>query len=223
MKLTHAFTVPLGQAETAKAFRDMELFAGCMPGASLDAVTPEGATGRVKVKVGPIAVTFRGELREVGDRDSQDLIHLVGEARELKGLGDSRVEIILEFTPQGSGTAIKTTTDLALSGRLAQFGGGVITELADQIFGQFVANLHQRLGLQSEGLAAETPGPSAGGDAINPLAIVPPSVRQKGPIVALGVVALLAFLRLLRPGTRGGGCCCTHVVLYPQSLTDISR
>lgn len=218
MKLTHSFTIPLGRAEAMTAFRDMELLADCMPGAALDEVTPDGATGRVKVKVGPIALTYRGELREVGDPASQETIHLVADARELKGLGDSRADIVLEFQSQGSGTSIKATTDVALSGRLAHFGGGVITEVADQIFGQFIANLNRRLGtqtVQSESTPHESSsGAAAASDAINPLAFLPASIRSKGPALALGALAAVVLFWSTRPRSR---CCCNvHVVSCPQ-------
>ena len=203
MKFVHGLSVPLRAEDARAAFRDLEMLASCLPGASLDTVEEQVATGRVKIKVGPIALTYRGEVREVEGTEASTL-RFVADAKEIKGLGEANATIRIDFTPAGSSTDVKVTTDLSISGRLTQFGGGVIADVADQIFAEFVTNLRQRIGGVRAGAAADSgqqgvsspqgaPAPEASIDALSYLA---QPVRERMPAV-LATVAAVVLLRWL--------------------------
>lgn len=199
MKFVHSLTVSRNLRETQAAFRDMEMLAGCLPGASVETLGDQVTTGRAKVKVGPIVLTYRGEVREIGEPET-DSIRFVADAKEVKGLGDANATIRLDFTSVGRGTDVKIRTDLDVSGRLTQFGGGVIADVADQIFDDFVVNLRRQLGDspndRDRSAGGDTPAPGGSIDALSYLAR---PARERLPTI---VAVLTAFLLgwMLREG-----------------------
>ena len=122
MQLSHTFEVPLPVEDAWTVLTDVERVGPCLPGATIEEAEGEEFRGLVTVKVGPIKAEYRGEGRFVAlDRDAGREVTLT--------LADCR-----------GGTRVDVTTHLSISGRLAQFGRGVIGEVADRLMGQFVAN-----------------------------------------------------------------------------------
>src|SRR5882724_4613935 len=130
MQLENTFTVPAGIDEAWAAFNDPRRVAPCFPGATLDSYEEDSFTGTVKVKLGPISLTYKGKGTFV-ERD-EDAHKVVIEASGR----DSR----------GNGTAITMVTDMTVTGRPAQFGRGVMADVSDKIVGQFSSCLAKKLG-----------------------------------------------------------------------------
>lgn len=146
MELEHQFTVPASVEETWAAFNDPEVVAPCFPGATLISVDGDQFTGSAKIKLGPIAMQYNGTGTYV-QRDEQArraVIEAMG--RDKRGNGTANATVTAQLTPDGDGTAVHVTTDLAVTGKPAQFGRGVMQDVSDKLLLQFVACLQAKLG-----------------------------------------------------------------------------
>ncbi|WP_405553199.1 SRPBCC family protein [Streptomyces canus] len=146
MELHHEFTVPVPVDEAWRALLDIERVAPCMPGASVEDYDGKTVTGSVKVKVGPITVTYRGTAVFEEQDESAHRMVLIAGGRETRGQGTARATVTGTLTGQDGGTAVSVRTDLAVTGRPAQFGRGVMAEVGDRLVGQFALCLAERLG-----------------------------------------------------------------------------
>ncbi|MEZ0578259.1 SRPBCC family protein [Nocardioides sp. MH1] len=149
MDLTHRFTVPTGVEETWAHFQDIASVAQCFPGAQVTSVeTVEGVesfTGTCKVKLGPIALVYAGSGHFV-ERDEADHRFVVeAKGRDKRGNGTAGATVTLTMAAAGEATDVQVVTDLAITGKPAQFGRGVMQDVSDKLLGQFVACLEQRL------------------------------------------------------------------------------
>jgi uncharacterized protein len=164
MELTHTFTVPRPAAETFAILRDIERIAPCMPGATIDSVEGEEFSGRVKVKVGPMQVTYTGTARftEVDEENFRGVIEASG--KEVRGSGTAKATFTATLTPKGEESEVRVVSDLAITGRPAQFGRGVMADVGEKLIGQFADCLASELGRDEEapagGIVAEPPGPA---------------------------------------------------------------
>ncbi len=146
MQLEHSFTVPVLPAEAWRVLLDLERVAPCMPGATLESVSGTEFAGQVKVKVGPITVTYRGtgrftETDEVGLRATVE-----AKAKETRGTGTAAATVQATLTAaEGSDTRVDVRTDLAITGKPAQFGRGVMADIGAKLIGQFAACLADEL------------------------------------------------------------------------------
>jgi carbon monoxide dehydrogenase subunit G len=146
VELEHYFTVPASVEETWAAFNDPEVVAPCFPGATLIAVEGDQFTGSAKIKLGPIALQYNGTGTYV-ERDEQArraVIEATGKDR--RGNGTANATVTAQLTPDGEGTAVHVTTDLAVTGKPAQFGRGVMQDVSDKLLLAFVACLQTKLG-----------------------------------------------------------------------------
>ncbi|MGH9186261.1 MAG: SRPBCC family protein, partial [Acidimicrobiales bacterium] len=138
MELTNDFRVgvPIGQAWDV--LTDVERIAPCMPGAQLQEVEGDEHRGVVKVKVGPITAQYKGAARFVElDADTHRAV-LRAEGRETRGQGNANATITATLEADGDGTRVQVITDLTVTGRVAQFGRGVMAEVSAKLLGQFV-------------------------------------------------------------------------------------
>ncbi|WP_431923352.1 SRPBCC family protein [Amycolatopsis tucumanensis] len=155
MRLDHEFTVPAPPAEVWKAVTDPERVAPCMPGATLTKVEGETFTGTVKVKLGPISLLYKGsgEFLETDEQARRIVIKASG--KDSRGAGTAAATVTVTLSEENGGTKGSVATDLNVTGRPAQFGRGMISEVGGKILDQFATNLADRLG------SAETPGAPA--------------------------------------------------------------
>ncbi|WP_435583109.1 SRPBCC family protein [Amycolatopsis thermoflava] len=155
MRLDHEFTVPAPPAEVWKAVTDPERVAPCMPGATLTKVEGETFTGTVKVKLGPISLLYKGsgEFLETDEQARRIVIKASG--KDSRGAGTAAATVTVTLSEENGGTKGSVATDLNVTGRPAQFGRGMISEVGGKILDQFATNLADRLG------AAETPAAPA--------------------------------------------------------------
>ncbi|MEV1086021.1 SRPBCC family protein [Streptomyces sp. NPDC050211] len=146
MELHHEFTVPVPVDDAWRTLLDIERVAPCMPGASVEEYDGKTVTGSVKVKVGPITVTYKGTAVFEEQDESAHRMVLIASGRETRGQGTARATVTGTLSERDGGTAVSVRTDLTVTGRPAQFGRGVLAEVGDRLVGQFAACLSERLG-----------------------------------------------------------------------------
>jgi carbon monoxide dehydrogenase subunit G len=145
MELEHSFTVPVPEDRAWEVLMDVERVAPCMPGASLDSVDGDQIKGRIKVKVGPIAMTYAGTARFT-ERDPQaHVITLEASGKETRGAGTASATVRSTLQEQGAQTHVIVHTTLNVTGRPAQFGRGVMAEVGGKLIGIFASNLADML------------------------------------------------------------------------------
>lgn len=145
MWFEHEFTVPVPVEQAWAALLDVERVAPCLPGATLDIVEGDEFTGRMKVKVGPITVTYRGAARfEDVDKDAYSL-KIKASGREARGSGTADATIAATLMPGEGETQVKVETTFNVTGRPAQFGRGVMAEVGGKLIDRFATNLAQLL------------------------------------------------------------------------------
>src|SRR6266568_1304671 len=154
MELEHTFTVPVPEERAWEVLLDVERVAPCMPGATLDSVDGDEIKGRIKVKVGPISMTYAGTARFT-ERDPQaHVITLQAAGKETRGAGTASATVRSMLEGQGDQTRVIVHTTLNVTGRPAQFGRGVMAEVGGKLIGIFASNLADMLAADS---AAEHP------------------------------------------------------------------
>jgi carbon monoxide dehydrogenase subunit G len=168
MELEHHFSVPVPVAKAWDVLLDVERIAPCMPGATVDAFDGETIEGRVKVKVGPIQVTYAGTAKITEKDEAARRAVLEANAKEARGSGTAAATITAVLTDAGgSATDVTVTTDLAITGRPAQFGRGVMAEVGNKLLGRFADCLAEELGSgASAAVPAAEPAKAAQGDAV---------------------------------------------------------
>jgi carbon monoxide dehydrogenase subunit G len=162
MELTNEFEVAV-PVETAWAVLiDVERIAPCLPGAQLREVEGDEYRGAVKIKVGPITTSYDGALRFIELDQKGHRAVLKAEGRETRGQGNVSAVITATMSPSGTGTKVTVDTDLSITGKVAQFGRGVLADVSSKLLDQFVTNLEATV-LVSEGeRSPEGVGPSEG-------------------------------------------------------------
>ncbi|MFI6293265.1 SRPBCC family protein [Nonomuraea sp. NPDC050790] len=157
MRFEHEFTVPVPVEQAWAVLLDVERVAPCLPGAALDLVEGDEFTGRMKVKVGPITVTYRGSARfEDVDKDAHTLT-LKASGKEARGSGTASATVVAKLTPAGPSSVVSVETTFNVTGRPAQFGKGVMAEVGAKLIDKFAANLAELLAEPGGGEAAAVP------------------------------------------------------------------
>ena len=154
MKLEHEFTVPATLDEAWAVLLDVEKVAPCMPGATLTSVDGDDFTGTVKVKVGPIQVTYKGQAKFVEKDDAAHRVVIEASGKEARGSGTAAATVTANLRADGGKTVAHVVTDLNITGRPAQFGRGVMADVGAKLIGQFADCLADELG----GGGATAPG-----------------------------------------------------------------
>jgi carbon monoxide dehydrogenase subunit G len=152
MQFEHEFTIPVPVEQAWPVLLDVERIAPCLPGATLDKVEGDAFTGRMKVKVGPITVTYQGKASfEEVDKDAHT-VKLKASGKEARGSGTANATVTAGLAEQGGSTKVTVTTTFNVTGRPAQFGRGVMADVGSRLIDRFATNL---AGLLSDGGAAE--------------------------------------------------------------------
>ncbi|NIH87653.1 SRPBCC domain-containing protein [Amycolatopsis granulosa] len=160
MRLDHEFTVPAPPAEVWKAVTDPERVAPCMPGATLTKVEGETFTGTVKVKLGPISLLYKGSGEYLETDEQARKIVIKASGKDSRGAGTAAATVTVTLSENDGGTKGTVATDLNVTGRPAQFGRGMISEVGGKILDQFAANLADRLGTAESPATEEKPAES---------------------------------------------------------------
>jgi len=199
MELHHEFTVPVPVDDAWQTLLDIERIAPCMPGATVEEYDGKTVTGSVKVKVGPITVTYKGTaVFEEQDETAHRMV-LIASGRETRGQGTARATVTGSLTGRDGGTAVSVRTDLTVTGRPAQFGRGVMAEVGDRLVGRFAQCLSERL-VEPAGAVAQPPQETEPLDLFR-TAGVPVAKRAAVAVAAVVVVAVVfAWVRRWRRG-----------------------
>jgi len=145
MELEHSFTVPVPADQAWDVLLDVERVAPCMPGATLDSVEGDEIKGRIKVKLGPVSMTYAGTAR-ITERDPDTgVVTLEASGKETRGAGTAAATIRSELHSQGGQTEVTVHTSLNVTGRPAQFGRGVMADVSAKLIGVFANNLADML------------------------------------------------------------------------------
>ncbi|MGV0783296.1 SRPBCC family protein [Mycolicibacterium peregrinum] len=206
MELNNEFRVAVPAAKTWEVLTDVERVAPCLPGATLLSVDGDDFTGAVKVKVGPITVSYKGDATFQEKDAAAQRVVLKANGKETRGNGTASAIVTAQLKDEGAdSTLVVVTTDLAISGKAAQFGRGVLADVAGSLIDQFAKSLEAEL------LGGATPSDetsSAGATSaqapqeaapINALALakvmaVPMAKRFAPAIGAVAAAGVLGFL-----------------------------
>jgi carbon monoxide dehydrogenase subunit G len=145
MEMDHSFTVPVPPERAWDVLLDVEKIAPCMPGATVDEFDGEVVTGRIKVKVGPVSLTYRGTAKFTERDPDAKVIVLEASGKETRGAGTASATVRATLEPEsgGEGTTASMHTTMNVTGRPAQFGRGVMVEVGSKLVEQFAQNLRQ--------------------------------------------------------------------------------
>lgn len=214
MEFTNEFTVPTDVDTTFATLTDLEQVAPCLPGAQLEEVDGDVYTGRVKVKVGPIQMTYRGQARMVEADADAKRARIEANGKEARGSGTAKADVTAQLREGGEGTVVTVTTDLTVTGKPAQFGRGVMEEVGTKIIDAFAERLRAMLAEQQDGAGAADDAtapptvdgprllagdPSRENDALDLMDVAGgATVKRLLPVAAVVVVLAILFAVLRR-------------------------
>src|SRR5580700_2872148 len=154
MELEHSFSVPVPVERAWDVLLDVERVAPCMPGATLDSVEGDNISGRIKVKVGPIQMTYAGTAKFTERDKAAGVVTLEASGKETRGAGTASASVRSELKPDGDQTNVVVHTSLNVTGKPAQFGRGVLAEVGGRLVGIFADNLAAMLAAEPPAAAA---------------------------------------------------------------------
>ena len=182
-KLLNEFTVNRPIDETWNVLTDVERIAPCMPGAALEEIEGDVFRGVVKVKLGAISTAFKGQANFIERDDAAHRAVLKGEGRDTTGKGNASALITakLESIDEGT-TKCFVETDLHITGKVAQFGRGIMGDVSKKLMNQFATNLNTMLDQQpTTAQSGAKPAANAATDAPANPAPANPSPAEKAP------------------------------------------
>ncbi|MFV8172960.1 SRPBCC family protein [Mycolicibacterium peregrinum] len=183
MELNNEFRVAVPAAKTWEVLTDVERVAPCLPGATLLSVDGDDFTGAVKVKVGPITVSYKGDATFQEKDAAAQRVVLKANGKETRGNGTASAIVTAQLKDEGAdSTLVVVTTDLAISGKAAQFGRGVLADVAGSLIDQFAKSLE-----------AELVGGATSSDETSPAGATSAQAPQEAaPINALALAKVMA-------------------------------
>ncbi|WP_329170494.1 SRPBCC family protein [Streptomyces sp. NBC_01685] len=202
MQLDHTFTVPADPDEAWKLFHDLARVAPCMPGAVLDTLDGDAFTGRVKVRIGAVQMSYRGEGTVTRDEAARSM-HLALSGSETRGSGTASATVTATLAAGPDGTRVHVRTDLDITGRPAQFGRGIMTEVGDRLVRQFADRLEVVL-RERPGSGGQVPAASAAEpEAVDLGAAALPVLLRKAAVPTAAVLLAVVLVRVVRRRSRG--------------------
>jgi carbon monoxide dehydrogenase subunit G len=153
MDLEHSFIIPVPPEQAWQALLDVEQVAPCMPGATVDAFDGEVISGKIKVKVGPVQMTYAGTARFTERDEATKTVVLEASGKETRGSGTASATVRSSLQDEAGQTRVLVRTTMTVTGRPAQFGRGVMAEVGGRIIGKFASNLAAQL--SGEGTSKE--------------------------------------------------------------------
>jgi len=180
MEMDHSFTVPVSPDRAWDVLLDVQKIAPCMPGATVDDFDGEVVNGRIKVKVGPVSLTYKGTAKFTERDPEAKVIVLEASGKETRGAGTASATVRATLEPEAGGEATKASmhTTMNVTGRPAQFGRGVMVEVGSKLVEQFAQNLRQ---LIADDAGPGGGNPAAGEEASTGQASATPETGEAGP------------------------------------------
>ncbi len=208
MDLQNSFVVPADIDTAWRTLLDVGAIAPCMPGATLETVDGDNFTGSVKVKLGPVNMTYGGKASFVEKDEANHRAVIEGTGKETRGSGTASALVTCQLIAESADrTRVEVNTDLTVTGKPAQFGRGVMQDVAGRIIDQFSANLASVIaasGAQADAAAsgsdqppaAPTPLPQAA-DSIDLLGTAGAPVLKRAIPAVLAIVAIVGIIWLI--------------------------
>lgn len=213
MDLQNSFVVPADIDTAWRTLLDVEAIAPCMPGATLETVDGDAFTGSVKVKLGPVNMTYGGKARFVEKDEANHRAVIEGTGKETRGSGTASAHVTCQLIAESPDrTRVEVATDLTVTGKPAQFGRGVMQDVAGRIIDQFSANLASVIAASGARAAAEASGAPAPASEPTPLPQAADSIDLLGTagapvlkrvIPAVAIIAALVGIIWLIARRRG--------------------
>lgn len=150
MELNNDFEVAAPIGLVWSVLTDVERIAPCLPGAQLLEIEGDEFRGVVKIKVGPITAQYKGAASFLERDDTGYRAVLRAEGRDTRGAGNAAADITAELEATDVGTKVTVTTDLTVTGKVAQFGRGVMADVSKKLMGQFADNLSDLMAASSD-------------------------------------------------------------------------
>jgi carbon monoxide dehydrogenase subunit G len=143
MKLENEFRVGVPVEDAWRVLLDVERIAPCMPGAQLQEIEGDEYRGIVKIKVGPITAQYKGVARITEVDDANHRAVLRAEGRDTRGQGNASATVTTTLHADGDGTRVNIDSDVTITGKVSQFGRGVIVDVSRKLLDQFVVCLER--------------------------------------------------------------------------------
>lgn len=175
MDLNNSFEVAADRATAWRVLNDVERIAPCLPGAQLEEIDGDEYRGNVKVKVGPVTAQYKGKATFVEQNEAEGKVVIKGDGRDSRGAGNASALITATLHEiDAANTRVDVHTDLSITGKVAQFGRGVMADVSGKLMGQFAENLQELLENEPDsaaqaadvGEAAATSAPDAAKDSV---------------------------------------------------------
>jgi hypothetical protein len=210
VELTNEFLVAVPVDEAWRVLTDLERIAPCMPGAQLQEVEGDEYRGVVKIKVGPITAQYKGVATFQEQDEAAHRAVIKAEGRDTRGQGNASALVTATLTAEGESTKVTVLTDLTVTGKVAQFGRGVMADVSAKLMDQFVKQLEADVlsggqpPVQEPAPAPEGEAPSSGPRKIDSKPAEPvdlfehagsPVAKRVGPILGVLVVVLWLLRR----------------------------
>ncbi len=165
MDLEHSFIIPVPPEQAWQVLLDVEQVAPCMPGATVDSFDGEVISGKIKVKVGPVQMTYAGKARFTEKDEATKTVVLEASGKETRGSGTASATVRSSLQDEAGQTRVLVRTSMTVTGRPAQFGRGVMAEVGGRIIGKFATNLAAQLSGEAPAAAGAAGGTGAAGEA----------------------------------------------------------
>ncbi|NUP25772.1 MAG: SRPBCC family protein, partial [Nocardia sp.] len=165
MKLENTFQIPVPAEDAWPVLLDLERIAPCVPGAVLTSRDGDDFHGKIKVKLGPVGLTYNGIIKVVSQDAAAKVAVLEGGGREARGNGTAKAVITCRLVESGGITDVFVDTDLAITGKPAQFGRGALADVAGSLIGTFADNLAAEITAAAPGVTEPEPTAAQSGPA----------------------------------------------------------
>lgn len=161
MEITNSFTVDEPIERAWELLTDIPFIAPCLPGAKLTDELDGVYSGGIKIKVGPVTAEYKGSAEFV-EKDATNYKAVInGKGRDTRGAGNAQALITAQMVPVGSTTQVDIVTDLKVSGKVAQFGRGVMQDVSTKLLGQFAECLETKIAETGGGAPTDAVAASA--------------------------------------------------------------
>ncbi|MGW1024772.1 SRPBCC family protein [Streptomyces sp. NPDC002577] len=220
MKLQNTLSIPAAADEAWRVLLDIERITPCVPGATLTSRDDDSYHGRIKVKLGPVTLTYKGTIKFLLQNEPDKTVVLEAGGRETRGNGTAKALVTCRLIGSGDdSTDVFVETDLAITGKPAQFGRGTLAEVAGTLIGQFAENLAAELAAVPPALAdPPTAAPTEAGSSSDPPAS--PAPRTAEPIDLIDAAGAGVLKRLAPPATVLAALLLLALVLRGRRRTD---
>jgi carbon monoxide dehydrogenase subunit G len=160
-KIEEKFEVQAPVERVWQYLTDPKRVVACLPGAEvLEQKDDQTFLGAIKVKVGPMSMSYKGQAKFTEKNEETHQVRMVGDAREVTGSGSTKVSMLSTVVPLANGgSEVSVNADVELAGKIVQFGRGMVEEVSRQMFRQFSTCVKQHLEVAEDPHPTANPGP----------------------------------------------------------------